>query len=65
MAKEITGGCLCGGVRYKATRASENMVACHCGQCRKQTITYDGVTRLNTESNEDAPRLNNEKSIPV
>ncbi len=33
--RERTGGCLCGGVRYKATPRSETFGACHCGMCRR------------------------------
>ena len=34
-----TGSCLCGAVRYEAQNLRD-VVACHCGQCRKQTGTY-------------------------
>ena len=30
-----TGGCLCGGVRYRVTGPLRNVVCCHCGQCRR------------------------------
>jgi hypothetical protein len=30
-----TGGCLCGGVRYRVTGRLQPVVACHCGQCRR------------------------------
>lgn len=29
------GSCLCGAVRINAKNASKNVVACHCGMCRK------------------------------
>lgn len=29
------GGCLCGGVRYTLTGALRDVIACHCGQCRR------------------------------
>ena len=32
---EITGGCLCGKVRYRLRRAPSEIYFCHCGQCRK------------------------------
>jgi len=32
-----TGGCLCGAVRYRVTGPLRAPVACHCGQCRRQT----------------------------
>lgn len=30
-----TGGCLCGGVRFQADPPLREIVACHCGQCRR------------------------------
>ena len=38
-----TGSCLCGAVKYEA-RNLRNVIACHCGQCRKQTGTYMSAT---------------------
>lgn len=29
------GGCLCGVVRYRANAPLRQIVACHCGQCRR------------------------------
>lgn len=31
------GSCLCGSVRYRVDGNLSAIVACHCGQCRKQT----------------------------
>jgi hypothetical protein len=31
----ITGGCLCGAVRFTATPAGRDIGICHCGMCRK------------------------------
>jgi hypothetical protein len=30
-----TGGCLCGGVRYRVAGRLRPVVDCHCGQCRR------------------------------
>lgn len=39
-----TGSCLCGSVKYEIHGPLRNVVACHCGQCRKQTGTYMSAT---------------------
>ena len=31
----LTGGCLCGGVRYEVDGPLAPIQLCHCGQCRK------------------------------
>ncbi|RAP41014.1 aldehyde-activating protein [Rhodovulum viride] len=31
----VTGGCLCGAVRYRIDGPLSPVVACHCSQCRK------------------------------
>jgi hypothetical protein len=35
-----SGGCLCGGVRYKVDGRLSDVGACHCSQCRKTTGHY-------------------------
>lgn len=35
--RKRTGGCLCGAVRYTIDGPVRNIVACHCGQCRRTT----------------------------
>ena len=34
--RRSTGGCLCGKVRYAVAGQLRDVIACHCGQCRRQ-----------------------------
>lgn len=40
----VTGGCLCGAVRYRARRPLRDAVACHCGQCRRTSGHHVSAT---------------------
>ena len=42
---ECTGSCLCGGVTYRVTGPLRDVVACHCGQCRKASGHFVAATR--------------------
>jgi hypothetical protein len=33
----LTGGCLCGGVRYEVTEAPVKATYCHCTRCQRRT----------------------------
>ena len=33
--ERVTGGCLCGAVRYAVTGPRRAITICHCGQCRR------------------------------
>lgn len=46
MADIHTGGCLCGGVRYKATGPLRSVIACHCTQCRKTSGHHTAMTSV-------------------
>lgn len=46
MAYIHTGGCLCGGVRYKATGPLRSVIACHCTQCRKTSGHHTAMTSV-------------------
>ncbi len=35
MPEPITGGCLCGAVRYTVSQPLEKIIACHCTHCQK------------------------------
>jgi len=34
---DVTGGCYCGRVRYRARGVSPEVTECHCSQCRRQS----------------------------
>jgi hypothetical protein len=34
-SQQMTGGCLCGAVRFVATPAARHFDACHCSMCRR------------------------------
>jgi hypothetical protein len=38
--KHITGGCLCGAVKFKVDAPMREVIACHFGQCRKTTGNF-------------------------
>ena len=35
-----SGGCLCGAIRYRVDGPLRPIVACHCGQCRRQSGNF-------------------------
>lgn len=39
MAEALTGGCLCGGVRFELTEPPVSASYCHCTRCQKRTGT--------------------------
>ena len=39
-----TGGCLCGGVRYRIRGELRGILACHCSQCRRTSGHYAAMT---------------------
>ena len=45
MAGPVTGSCNCGAVKYSVTGPLREVIACHCGQCRKQTGHYFAATQ--------------------
>lgn len=44
----LSGGCLCGGVRYQLTGACRDIINCHCENCRRthgHVAAYTSVNR--------------------
>ncbi len=39
-----SGGCLCGGVRYRVRGALRGIIACHCSQCRRTSGHFAAMT---------------------
>ena len=35
MTDQLTGGCLCGKIRYTVSQPLHNIIACHCTHCQK------------------------------
>ena len=35
MGKDLTGGCLCGKIRYRITAAPVEALYCHCRMCQR------------------------------
>lgn len=56
----ITGGCLCGAVRYRVAGAPLWVAHCHCQSCRRQTgapfTSFVGVKRDDVTFEDEAPR---------
>ena len=44
MKLPLTGGCQCGAVRYRIDTEPLTVIACHCGQCQKQSASAFGMT---------------------
>lgn len=44
-----TGSCLCGAVAFEIHGAMDDVVACHCIQCRKQSGNYWASTQVADE----------------
>ncbi len=40
-----TGGCLCGAVRYAAAGATDEVLQCHCENCRRLTGNFVAAIR--------------------
>jgi hypothetical protein len=49
IAQAITGGCLCGGVRYEVRGKLRDVIACHCEQCRRSSGHFVAATACRRE----------------
>ena len=47
----ITGGCLCGQVRYTTSASPAFQVACHCTNCKRRTGSAFGISAYFLRSN--------------
>ena len=47
---ETTGGCLCGGVRYRITGKLRPVVCCHCNQCRRTSGHFVAATAVEKDA---------------
>jgi hypothetical protein len=60
MPAALEGGCLCGALRYRATRATEVPAFCHCRTCRKASaapvVAWITVARDNFAFTQGQPR---------
>ena len=44
MTPDITGGCMCGAVRYAVHGSLRDIITCHCGQCRRSSGHFVAAT---------------------
>jgi len=45
-SNKLSGGCLCGGLRYEITGPRRNVVNCHCENCRRTHGNFAAYTSL-------------------
>ena len=46
MSSEITGGCLCGAIRYRISQPVTELRACHCTHCQKASGTGGSINAI-------------------
>ena len=57
MSKPLTGGCLCGAVKFTAVPANREVGVCHCGMCRRWAagpffaMECEGTVKVADEAN--------------
>lgn len=60
-AGEMTGGCLCGAVRFTLHQRPANIDVCHCSMCRK----FSGGIELGVDADPDSIDWQGEENIQV
>ena len=57
---DLTGGCLCGAVRYRVGEPPRWAAMCHCESCRRQSgaasVPFIGVARIALSFTGEAPK---------
>ena len=46
MSEPLTGGCLCGAIRYVVDAAVERLAACYCADCRRMTSAAGSINAV-------------------
>lgn len=46
---KVTGGCLCGAVRYEIEGGLREVIGCHCGQCQRTHGNFAAYTATANE----------------
>ena len=49
MAAKLTGGCLCGDIRYEVTGPPQRVFICHCTDCQQQSGSAFGMSLVVNE----------------
>ncbi|NVO07161.1 MAG: GFA family protein [Rhodoferax sp.] len=44
MTQPVTGGCMCGAVRYAVNGPLRDIITCHCAQCRRSSGHFVAAT---------------------
>ena len=62
----MTGGCLCGAVRFSIEGPLRDVTICHCGMCRRSTTCVGAYTACAPDAiSVTGPKLRSYRSSPV
>ena len=75
-AREVSGKCLCGKVKFRATATNPTLAACHCDMCRGwssgpyfeitcQDLSFEGADNITTFRSSRARVLQDLRIKPV